>query len=200
MIKCKEKELEIFNTNFIGSWYIDEIICDHLIEYFNSHPEKWLPGTVNSEGRPQILKHFKLSSDLTMYENDSIPCLQNYLAAFKNVVNCYLEKFPTAGKVAPFGMKEGINIQYYKPGEAYFSYHSERMSASYPSYSRHLAFMTYLNTVTDEGGTEFFHQKLKVSPEKGLTLIWPVDWTHLHRGVPSPTQDKYIITGWLNFL
>jgi len=60
--------------------------------------------------------------------------------------------------------------------------------------------MTYLNDVTDEGGTEFFHQKLKVSPEKGLTLIWPVDWTHLHRGVPSPTQEKYIITGWFSFI
>jgi hypothetical protein len=33
-------------------------------------------------------------------------------------------------------------------------------------------------------------------PRKGLTLIWPAIWTHPHRGVVSPTQTKYIATGW----
>ena len=37
-------------------------------------------------------------------------------------------------------------------------------------------------------------------PRKGLTLIWPADWTHLHRGVVSPSEEKYIITGWFDFL
>ena len=69
-----------------------------------------------------------------------------------------------------------------------------------PSAIRHLAFMTYLNDVQDEGGTEFYYQRLKSPARKGLTLIWPVDWTHLHRGVVSPTEEKYIITGWFSFL
>ena len=29
-----------------------------------------------------------------------------------------------------------------------------------------------------------------------MTLIWPADWTFTHRGVPSPTQEKIITTGW----
>jgi len=32
-----------------------------------------------------------------------------------------------------------------------------------------------------------------------LTLIWPTDWTFTHRGVPSLTEEKYIVTGWFNF-
>ena len=60
--------------------------------------------------------------------------------------------------------------------------------------------MTYLNDVDDGGETEFYYQKLKVKPRKGLTLIWPADWTHTHRGLSSPTQEKYIITGWLNYI
>ena len=56
--------------------------------------------------------------------------------------------------------------------------------------------MTYLNDVTDGGETEFMYQKLKIKPKKGLTLIWPADWTHTHRGIPSMTQVKYIATGW----
>ena len=59
--------------------------------------------------------------------------------------------------------------------------------------------MTYLNNVTDAGGTEFYHQQLTVQPVKGLTLVWPADWTFTHRGVPSPTQEKRIVTGWFNF-
>ena len=60
--------------------------------------------------------------------------------------------------------------------------------------------MTYLNDVTDGGETEFLHQGLKVQPQKGLTLIWPADWTHTHRGVASPTQEKAIVTGWFNYV
>ena len=60
--------------------------------------------------------------------------------------------------------------------------------------------MTYLNDVTDKGYTEFWHQDLRFEPKKGLTLIWPADWTYTHRGVPSTTQEKYIITGWLSYL
>jgi hypothetical protein len=41
---------------------------------------------------------------------------------------------------------------------------------------------------------------VQVQPEKGLTVIWPADWTFTHRGIVSPTQDKWIVTGWFNFL
>jgi hypothetical protein len=59
--------------------------------------------------------------------------------------------------------------------------------------------MTYLNNVTDGGETEWYHQDLKIQPQKGLTVIWPADWCFVHRGNITPTQDKYIITGWFNY-
>jgi hypothetical protein len=65
---------------------------------------------------------------------------------------------------------------------------------------RHLVFMTYLNDVEEGGETEWFHQNLRIKPEKGLTVIWPSDWTFTHRGLPSTIQDKYIITGWFNYI
>ena len=60
-------------------------------------------------------------------------------------------------------------------------------------------FMTYLNDVNDGGETEFHFQQMKVKAVKGKTVIWPTDFTHLHRGITSPTQEKYIATGWYNF-
>jgi hypothetical protein len=38
-----------------------------------------------------------------------------------------------------------------------------------------------------------------VSAEKGKTAIFPAALTHVHRGVVSPTQHKYLLTGWLSW-
>ena len=63
--------------------------------------------------------------------------------------------------------------------------------------SRALVYMTYLNDVSN-GGTEFLYQEFKTEARKGLTLIWPAEWTHTHKGIVSPDKEKYIITGWFN--
>jgi hypothetical protein len=64
--------------------------------------------------------------------------------------------------------------------------------------------MTYLNDVEDgdeyQGGTEWYHGNIKVNARKGHTVIWPSDWTHTHRGIIAPNKEKYIITGWFNFI
>ena len=58
--------------------------------------------------------------------------------------------------------------------------------------------MTYLNDIPDGGGTEFkFYPDVKIQAKKGLSLIWPTDFTHTHRGVVSE-YEKYIVTGWVN--
>jgi hypothetical protein len=48
--------------------------------------------------------------------------------------------------------------------------------------------------------TEFFYQNLKVEAQKGLTLIWPAYFTHIHRGIPNTTGTKTIITGWFEYI
>ena len=54
------------------------------------------------------------------------------------------------------------------------------------------------NDIPDGGGTEFkFYPDFKVNAKKGLSLMWPTDFTHTHRGVVSE-YEKYIVTGWIN--
>ena len=55
--------------------------------------------------------------------------------------------------------------------------------------------MTFLNDVPN-GGTMFKYQNITVPAKKGLTLIWPTDFTHTHKGEISKTHEKYIVTGW----
>ena len=67
------------------------------------------------------------------------------------------------------------------------------------SISRVLAWMFYLNDVTDKGGPRFPRHNLTLKARAGDLYIWPAYFTHSHHGIASPTQVKYIATGWVNF-
>ena len=97
-----------------------------------------------------------------------------------------------------WGMVEPINIQKYLKNGGFKKFHSEKFGSSI-ALKRHLVFMTYLNDVED-GGTSFKYQGIDIPAKKGLTLIWPAYWTHTHKGIISKTKEKYIVTGWLNFI
>ena len=182
--------------DFICGWYLDDPgICDRLIAYHQNHPAK-SAGTVGTKQSSQALdKGAKDSIDVSLTGDLFV----EYNRVLVNVVPKYIERFPMCNHYSPWGVREGINVQYYQPGGAYFAWHTERTSSLGANATRHLVFMTYLNDVADGGETEFLHQELKVQAERGLTLIWPADWTFTHRGVVSPTQEKYIVTGWLNY-
>ena len=96
-------------------------------------------------------------------------------------------------------LNESFNIQKYQKNGGFKKFHYERNGN--PIFSnRHLVFMTYLNNIKDKGETEWYYQKLKVKPETGLTLIWPVDWMFTHRGIPSEKEIKYIVPGWYSYV
>ena len=187
-------------NNFIcGYYHADTTFCDDIIDYYNSENCKdKAPGQVYTTSNGLITDSTKKISYEAKLDNDQ----QLYFKYFTNLKECvdqYLKKYEFAEKQGLIKSLQYTKIQYYPKNGGFFFWHSER--AGMPLYvSRHLVFMTYLNDVVDNGQTEFFYQRLKIKPEKGLTLIWPADWTFTHRGIPSETQEKYIVTGWLNLL
>lgn len=185
-------------SNFILEGFTKDLsICDKLISFLNNHPHK-RPGYVGSaDGQPIINPELKDSTEVTVYDE---PVIHEYMENISHLIGAYKEKYPACNMFAPWGVTEGINIQHYAPGGGFKVWHSERVMAGGAQSNRHLVFMTYLNDVTDEGGTEFMHQNITVSARKGKTLIWPVDWTHTHRGIVSPTQEKYVLTGWFSYM
>lgn len=178
--------------NFIGAWTPDDIgICDKLVEFHKNNTAKF-PGKTGGGVIPSM--------------KDSTDCIvdgeiaDEYFNWLQKVINKYVEKYPWSNKYSPFGIIENIYVQHYAPNGAFHAWHTERGKSEFPFAQRHLVFMTYLNDVTDGGETEFFHQRLRIKPEKGLTVVWPADWTFTHRGIPSATQEKYIITSWLSYM
>lgn len=183
-------------NNFIAGWYMeDKSICDEIIDYFDNTPGK-NPGSFFKHEKV-IDKSIKDSNELFLTNNETL--FQKYAPHLQSLIDKYIKLYPMCNEYRAWGLTEHINIQHYSPQGGYHAWHTERSSCTLPNAARHMVFMTYLNDVEDKGETEFFHQNLKVKPEKGLSLIWPADWTFTHRGIASPTQDKYIVTGWLNF-
>lgn len=182
---------------FIESYNLkDKSLCDDIINFFNASPDLHYQGEV---GKDVVDKTHKDCLQCNLNSNQEL--FKRYTTELVSAANKYCEAYSYVNHYAPWGLIEPINIKKYSPpNQAFHGWHTERASPIMPVCLRNLVFMTYLNDVTDAGETEYYYQKLKIKPEKNKTIIWPADWTFTHRGIPSPTQTKYIVTGWLSFL
>jgi prolyl 4-hydroxylase len=180
------------HESFIGQGWISPKLCDELIYNFENKYYKQ-PGAIGDG----VKEDFKKSTDAHLDNMDNeIP---EYTGELSNIINTYISKYsPYMTDISPYGFIEGCNIQRYSPGEGFYEYHHERGGPGILT-NRVLVWMTYLNNVED-GGTEFLYQGIKTEAKKGLTLIWPTDFTHVHRGIISNSRTKYIITGWLSWI
>tara|TARA_R110002012_G_C11455171_1_gene592176 strand:+ start:126 stop:743 length:618 start_codon:yes stop_codon:yes gene_type:complete len=187
-------------TDFIWGDFIDEAIVDDLVSLATSDRVSGFEGTaISSEGEVVVDKSIKESWDIRLpIEHLEVKA---YLNALFKVVTKYTEQFPLSdcGNRDSWGVVIDPQYQAYPVGGGFKAWHTERAGSDRSTVYRHLVYMTYLNDVPD-GGTEWFHQDLYVPAQKGLTVIWPSDWTHFHRGRPSPTTEKEIVTGWFEFL
>ena len=116
--------------------------------------------------------------------------------ALGKCINDYKGKYPELEEVPRWELDENYNIQKYNKGGGYFALHCENDGGSN---ERMMAWMVYLNTVTDGGGTYFSNYDLTINAVEGRMVIWPAYWTHHHKGIVSHTQEKYISTGWFCF-
>lgn len=181
------------NETFIKEFTIDDTsVCDNLIHYFQENKEYKSTG-VTGNG----FHEYKKSTDLSVFNHSNDIRIKNYFFILSQFVKEYIVFYNLKVNIRT---QEGLVIQHYKPNEGFLQWHFERMN-NQPLYGhRALVFMTYLNNLKDGGGTEFMYQKKKFKAKKGLTLIWPTDFTHTHRGIVSKTEEKYIATGWFHFI
>ena len=186
------------NPNFIGSWIIEPIfLCDELISYFETHSISQRQGTtsfgknLNVKNRTDISitpKQINLPGNeiLKRYINSLFLCHKDYLSKWPH--------FQNIGNKLEIGK---FNLGRYRNGQHFQKMHFERNNLG--TLHRVLAWMTYLNDVDKGGSTYFNHYDLDIKPKKGLTLIWPAEWTHSHKGNEVKEGSKYIITGWMTF-
>lgn len=121
--------------------------------------------------------------------------IEDFFVRQKQCLELYYKEYDVALDGIQSEMFE-IKVQEVKPGGGYHIWHCEH---GFSTPTRLLATMVYLNTFPEgEATTEFLQQGLAVTPKQGTVLIWPAFFTHMHRGNPPYSHNKYTITSWYN--
>ena len=159
--------------------------------------------SIKQEGKTlgdSVQKHWKDSHDRYMamyiegaYQNNGI---NNIIAnSIKKHIEKYKEENPELNLLDKWSIRDNYNLQKYNPGGGYHILHCENYNTG-KHRTNILAWMYYLNTVREGGGTYFANFDLTVNAVEGRLVIWPAYLTHFHKGIVSKTYEKYIATGW----
>ena len=169
--------------------------CNHAINFFEQMVDWQVEGTLG--GLPATSETMKMKKCTEMYLK------REEYSIFDDVLGDGLQEYHKIypyinDKCSAYNLAPIFKLQKYKPKEGYFELHCENEGPN-RGYERILAWMIYLNDVTEGGHTRFPNQNMKFQPRRGDLLIWPAYFTHTHYGIVSKTQTKYIATGWFTF-
>jgi hypothetical protein len=178
---------------------VSDDICNYLIDNYRYYEEGgWASHRREYDGGSELDKS---DSSAPLGERVTSPQYNRLRAEregfFFDILN--YECFP-AYKQA-YSLRDDIGIFSYdgkiQKTEKTEGYHQWHYESDNPN-SRHrvLAWMLYLNDIEEGGETEFLYQSCRFKPKKGTVMIWPGQFTHMHRGNPPLNDTKYICTGW----
>ena len=189
-----EKKYTI-QDNFIGTFdnfFSDKIIEDYL-EYFKFCSENKL-----TYGREEEIFRKDQSIDLIPLEEKNLRYINKpFIETFFNTIYpLYVKKFTHLQNLEKHTI-HAMKMQKTKPTEGYHIWHCENDNKEFSH--RLLAFSLYLNYIEEGGETEFLYQSCRIKPVRNRLVIWPAYFTHVHRGNPPLKNDKYIITGWVEY-
>ena len=188
-------------TTFIDEFQLSDLtLCDELLRMFGDAHDRGLTFAGQAGAMGQARPEIKASTDFWLNDCDKLGPPEKYRwpeyqAELNGFIDLYLDKYKFFEYGGMFTSRHLPQIQWYKPGEGYHKWHID--GAQMNSCDRAMVYMTYLNDVTEGGGTMFMHQDVTTKAVKGKTLIFPAGYTHLHKGEISQTQHKYILTGWI---
>lgn len=177
-------------------WMRDGVLssefCQNLIRKFEDCPDK-APG----ETLGGYVAGKKLSTDLLLSGRSDFAEEDRtlYLSLTLNLRD-YMSQVKYIPWKGPFD-DTGYNMQRTQPGE-YFNWHTDFFADPWKNTLRVLTFIWYLNDVGGPGGYTEFANGIKVQPKAGRFLVFPSDFTAMHRGVSPETETKYIVTGWFH--
>jgi len=174
--------------------------CDYYIKYFEAGSK------VNKTfTRSQLGDAAKLMKDdetlFLMTDWELLSARPNMLVGVMDALgekySEYISVYPSLQDSCEKHSVFSMRLQKTSIGGGYHAWHFEKSNRE--NSRRLVAFMFYLNDVREGGETEFLYQHKRFKPETGTLVIWPATYTHTHRGNPPLSNDKYIITGWMEY-
>ena len=170
--------------------------CDICIDAVNQDSRSRI-GVVNTEQGQIVDKKRKDDTELTLELQNQEPIHDIVCPILVQLGREYMNRQPALSQIASWTFAPYYNIQKYNPEQGFHMLHTENTDKT--TANRILAWMFYLNTVTDGGGTYWHNYDLTINSVKGRLVIWPAYYTHFHQGVVSKTETKYNATGWFQY-
>ena len=169
--------------------------CKLIIDFMNNH--ELTPGVVGFEQKIDPEMKESLDFYMNLNQETEVDCI--IIDSLHEKKNEYIKKHPFLdNELSLWNVKAGYNLQKYLPGKGFYKNHCENVGGE--SVVRVLAWMYYLNTIKDGGGTYFTDYDYTTNAVEGRCVIWPAFFTHTHRGIVSKTETKYIATGWFTYI
>lgn len=137
-----------------------------------------------------------LLSDNALRVTPDLSVVHPFLRIFWTCYDQYLRHYSVLAETGKHHIRS-MKIQKTLPGEGYHVWHFE--SDGIDRASRIASWGLYLNSVESGGETEFLYQNLRVPATIGTLVIWPATYTHVHRGNPPLSGEKYLLTGWIEW-
>ena len=201
------KNLEVNLDQFVGTFKnaFEPEYCERAIKYFERMDEMGFGySRVQLENAPSHLKDtvsFNTSrgvaNGVAEQQITGVPDIQDYfLDRAWSCFNIYAEKFSSLKTQNPLAMFE-LKIQKTDVGGGYHVWHLEQEGKA--NCNRILNVQLFLNTVEEGGSTEFLYMNRLIPAVQGTLLIYPGNYTHLHRGNPPRSGCKYLINSWLEY-
>ncbi len=174
--------------------------CEHCISKFNSDKRVY-----EAMAGFRIQTDLKTGKDLVISEHDDwksedkvfYESIHSSVSKYQEYINHNLPHHQN--EVAIMKSKiygdTGYQIQKTEPSQ-FYDWHSDALVIG--NQVRVLTFIWYLNTITEDGYTEFW-DGTRIQPEQGKLVIFPATWDFIHRGYPPKSETKYICTGWIHY-
>jgi len=172
---------------------LDPALCARIVELFESDPEQQF-----QRGRQRTWIEYLITRNALAQWRDIesvlIDNMVRHLADYATI--------PSASMLARKAPRafEHLKIKKYEAASAephHFPLHVDVFD--HKSAMRTLGFLWYLNTVKEGGETVFPVLGTRVTPKAGRLLMMPPNWMFEHVGEAPVSNDKYILTSYLNF-
>ena len=164
--------------------------CKEIIQRFEDDARKH-PGKTVGGFHPEMKNSMDLAISNFEEWNDVTDKLDDILAEAVKEYDKFISEKLDFTQFSYSTTLNGNTYQIQKSG--FYKYHHDALVDKVIGKVRVLTFLWYLNTPETGGETDLVYKKIK--PEEGKLLLFPATWEYIHAGLP--TQNKYIITGWL---
>ena len=181
-------------------WYKDSIgvyenalpkeLCKEIIDFSLKMPLE----TRGKDEGGDLMKKDALQA-IELYNSELAQKINTFIR--NNIFPLYSSKYSIFNRVGPY-MINYFKFQKTLPTEGYHVWHCE--NDGWDTMHRLAVYTIYLNDVEEGGETEFLYQSLRIKPTRGTITIFPSLYTHTHRGNPPLSGEKYIVTGWIDYI